>query len=49
VSLYGAVDPAEDFAEAVRLYVEDPQLLKARARKKFRVIDRLMNEVGYGG
>lgn len=49
VSLYGAVDPAEDFAEAVRLYVEDPQQLKARAPKKSRVIDRLTNEVGYGG
>jgi hypothetical protein len=49
VSVYGAKHPAEDFAEAVRLYVEDPGQLKARAPRRYSVISRLMREVGYGG
>jgi hypothetical protein len=49
VSAYGKKHLREDFAEAVQLYVENPDKLRAIAPRRYAVIARLMREVGYGG
>jgi hypothetical protein len=49
VSPYAAKSPAEDFAEAVRLYTENPGKLREIAPKRFEVIERMLREPFYGG
>lgn len=49
VSAYAAHAPSEDFAEAVRLYVEDRDTMKASFPERFRIIDRIMTDPTYGG
>lgn len=46
---YAKASIAEDFAESVALYVTDKAKLRKTAPKRYRVIDRLMKEDGYGG
>jgi hypothetical protein len=49
VSHYAAKSPAEDFAEAVRVYAENPARLRDVAPKRFDVIERMLREPFYGG
>ncbi len=49
VSTYALNSPAEDFAEACRLYVEDHDRMKRDFPERFKVIDRIMKEPKYGG
>ena len=49
VSSYASHNLAEDFAEAVSLYVEDPVRMKSIAPERFKVIQKLMMVPGYGG
>ena len=49
VSSYAKTDTAEDFGEAVRLYVDNPEELKKTAPLRHVVIDRLMKDPNYGG
>ena len=49
VSQYGKKNDSEDFAEAVRMYVEDLEQLQMDYPKRYAVIDRLMKDPAYGG
>lgn len=49
VSSYAHTSPAEDFAEAVGMYVENPRELKEIAPKRYRVIVKIMGSRSYGG
>jgi hypothetical protein len=49
VSSYASAAPAEDFAEAVQLFYEDPARIKAIAPMRYTVIERLLRDPGYGG
>lgn len=42
VSEYGATSPAEDFAEAVQMYVLWPESLRTSFPKKYAAVDRLV-------
>lgn len=44
-----ATDRANDFAEAVALYITQPERLKLIAPERFKVIARLMADPEYGG
>lgn len=48
-SLYGSTCPAEDIAEAVRLYVVNPSRLREIAPLRYGVIHRLMTDPTYYG
>jgi hypothetical protein len=48
-SSYAECSPAEDFAESVRMFYEEPVILKQIAPRRFAVIERLMAEPNYGG
>lgn len=49
VSDYAYTSRANDFAEAVALYVTNPERLKLIAPERFKVITRLMIDPEYGG
>lgn len=49
VSEYAKKNTGEDFAEAVRMYVDDPEQLKMDYPERYQVIDRLMKDDSYGG
>lgn len=49
VSAYGCTNAQEDFAEAVRLYVSDPDNLKSVAPRRYGVISQLMKHRSYRG
>lgn len=49
VSAYGSTNAQEDFAEAARLYVTDPDNLKSVAPRRYGVISQLMKNRSYNG
>lgn len=49
VSTYGGTSDAEDFAEAVRMYIADRSRLQQIAPKRYAVIHRMMTDSSYGG
>ena len=49
IYMYGRNSTAEDFAEAVRLYVEDPDSMKADFPARYRVVRRIMKDGRYEG
>lgn len=49
VSDYGGTNAAEDFAEAIKLYVLNPARLKRIAPKRYKIIKQIMTNRGYKG
>jgi hypothetical protein len=49
VSEYAKNSPAEDFAEAVKLYTVNPDKMKKQFPVRFGVIDKIMTDENYGG
>lgn len=49
ISDYASTGPEEDFAEAVRMYVENPVWLQAHAPKRYKIIRRILNHRRYTG
>jgi hypothetical protein len=49
VSEYAKNSPAEDFAEASRLYVEDPAIMKRDFPMRYAVIERIMKDMLFSG
>jgi hypothetical protein len=49
VSKYAMNSPAEDFAEACRLYVEDIDELRTKFPERYSIIHKLMMDPSYGG
>jgi len=49
VSNYASKNPAEDFAESMRLYVERPKEMESIAPMRYNVIKKLMEDPDYGG
>jgi hypothetical protein len=49
VSEYGSNNPAEDFATAVELYVDNSDKMKREFPRRFAIIDKIMTDPNYGG
>jgi len=49
ISPYAHTDPSEDFAESVRMYATDPELMKRIAPLRYDVVDKLMKDPDYAG
>lgn len=49
VSEYSLRNSSEDFAESIRMFVDNPTEMKKIAPLRYQVIERLMTEKGYGG
>lgn len=49
VSEYAKTRPSEDFAEAVKLYINDKERLKRLFPRRYAIINKLMNNRNYNG